>query len=92
MTLDPMTCVEQNRCDKKTACQLFSHDIENFRLNNRIFLKYWESAWKGNQTTDLKYFKSDCKKAGFIREKLLSTESKEEFQSNYSNCSNYIDF
>lgn len=63
---DIVVCVEQNRCDKKTACQLFANDIENFRLNYRTFIENWESAWEGDQSKVLEEFKSDCKKSDFI--------------------------
>ena len=57
---DIVVCVGQGRCHKRTACQLFADDIENFRLTYRRFLKEWEQLWRRGLRNTLKYFRRDC--------------------------------
>lgn len=58
---DIVVCVEQGRCDRVTACQLFARDVEDFRLVYREFLDEWEYLW-GDETlrASLMYFFCDC--------------------------------
>ena len=58
---DIVVCVEQGRCDRQTACQLFARDVENFRLLYRRFFDEWRELWgNANLRTSLKYFFCDC--------------------------------
>lgn len=63
---DIIVCVDQNRCEEETACQLFANDVQNFRLTYRYFLRDWEKAWKGNIKGILKSFHADCIKKKYI--------------------------
>ena len=55
-----IVCVEQGRCHRGTACQLFATDIEDFRLNHRAFISEWGDLWGQKLTKSLMYFPSDC--------------------------------
>ena len=58
---DIVVCVEQDRCDKVTACQLFARDVEAFRLVYRKFLDEWEYLWRDETLkASLMYFFCDC--------------------------------
>ena len=63
---DIIVCVDQNRCDEETACQLFANNVQNFRLTYRYFLGEWEDAWKGDIIEILGSFHSNCVKKGYI--------------------------
>jgi len=62
---DIIACVDEDRCHRKTACQIFGSDVEDFRLTYRIFLTDWETAWQSNVKGVLRGFYSDCSKRGF---------------------------
>ncbi len=57
---DIVVCVEQDRCDELTACQLFANQIENFRELNSEFIHEWEKLWGRDLTGTLIDFYSDC--------------------------------
>lgn len=58
---DLILCVENNRCDKRTACRKFSGDINNFRLTYRRFLSEWQQLYKIDIKLILKKFSKKCK-------------------------------
>lgn len=58
---DIVVCVEQGRCDRATACQLFAREVEDFRLAYRRFLDEWENLWRDETLrASLMYFFCDC--------------------------------
>ena len=57
---DIVVCVDQGRCHKETACELFGSDIENFRLIYREFLDEWDALWQTGVSMDLGAFFDDC--------------------------------
>ncbi len=57
---DIVVCVKQGRCHKPTACDLYSNDINNFRITYSEFLFYWEQLWQNTIEGALKHFRSGC--------------------------------
>ena len=57
---DVAVCVDQGRCHRETACELFASDIENFRLIYREFLDEWDALWQTGVSMDLQNFYDDC--------------------------------
>ena len=58
---DIIACVDEDRCHRRTACQIFGSNVENFRLTYRVVLEEWERAWQPHVKRDLRNFSWDCK-------------------------------
>ena len=63
-----VTCVERERCDHRTACELFANDLQNFRLTYRKFLQDWEDSYQISVIKPIKGFHDQCLRLLYIKE------------------------